>query len=332
MTSTPDPLKHGLYGRIITRQDLAALRKMPCNDLSPEIAVLRLMIASLLELKNEQKDVESTVLISNAITRAIRALFTLVNIHIDLKQDRLNSTPEQAEENRQFKKAVDAISARYMIRIDNDLNLGLDLRNDFGIDLDDEAGEDQEDDEDDNDEDDLDARPSDPDPIAAYLNPAPTAPVRSPSTRRRHPAATRPAASQPAASQPAKSRPASPSPNTASSAPASANTAKPNTASPATTSPAPAPPPPPPTTLRPSSPSPSLPPHPRTPPTPALPHPTPSHPAPPTTPVTNKKETVFSVSLLDSVDSVEERTFKRTSSAALRNKKRSSLFLREICD
>ena len=94
--STPDPLKHGIYAAHLTRQEHQALRKMPYDDLNPEIAILRLTIARLLDYYNHNKDVETAVLISNAITHAARALNTLIRTHTQLDDDRYRDPLDEA--------------------------------------------------------------------------------------------------------------------------------------------------------------------------------------------------------------------------------------------
>ena len=95
-SDTPDPLKHGIYAPRLTRQELNALRKMPYDDLNPEIAILRLTIARLLDYYNQNKDVETAVLISNAITHAAKALNTLIRTHTQLDDDRYRDPIDEA--------------------------------------------------------------------------------------------------------------------------------------------------------------------------------------------------------------------------------------------
>ena len=83
-TTTPDTLKHSLYGPHLTRQELNSLRKMSHDDLNPEIGVIRLMISRMLALYSTQTEVEPAILVINAITRATRSLNTLVRTQVQL--------------------------------------------------------------------------------------------------------------------------------------------------------------------------------------------------------------------------------------------------------
>ena len=88
-------LKHGLYAKSFTKSDLAAIRKMPIDDLIHEIATTRLVISRIL------KDfIKSDTL---AYSSAIASLVTCINTHAMLTG---NYTPL----NNALEEALDDIS------------------------------------------------------------------------------------------------------------------------------------------------------------------------------------------------------------------------------
>ena len=91
-----DPLKHGIYAMRLSRQELNSLRKMPYDDIGPEIAVLRLMISRMLPRCTAEKDDQTAAILMNSITHAARSLNTLIRTYAQLDDDRQNSTLDQA--------------------------------------------------------------------------------------------------------------------------------------------------------------------------------------------------------------------------------------------
>jgi hypothetical protein len=72
-------LKHGLYARNFTDTDHLDLRRMPTDSALHELGILRLCVARLMDLYDQNDDKDKRV---RYITRAVEAACAVVNVMV----------------------------------------------------------------------------------------------------------------------------------------------------------------------------------------------------------------------------------------------------------
>jgi hypothetical protein len=74
-------LKHGLYAKRFTKPERAALKKMPADDLTLEIAALRVIGDRILAELDKTQDVDTKAKLVNSFVNAVTALSTVARTH-----------------------------------------------------------------------------------------------------------------------------------------------------------------------------------------------------------------------------------------------------------
>jgi hypothetical protein len=89
-------LKHGFYSRYFKANEIAAIQDLPTDDLSEEIAALRVIIRRILQLSADVNDVNTGLRLLSTLSAAAAQLSGLVKVQSLYLQSSANDSFEEA--------------------------------------------------------------------------------------------------------------------------------------------------------------------------------------------------------------------------------------------